>query len=166
MWVSNALSGFSTSSVMQCYLVLHTMFKKYIRLLPKLFTRPIVKICLMLVHYSIAFIKFHIDIPGYRWAEGFIGWGQPCRMRHVTSGRYLAVTEDNNVVTFHRSVATEDATAFLLRQSKVRRRNKESRHEKLQHYISEKRRSVIFLTGLMYCLIPHYIQMSRSLVCS
>ena len=40
-------------------------------------------------------------------------------MRHVTSGRYLACTEDNNVVTFHRTVATEEATAFLLRQSKV-----------------------------------------------
>ena len=54
-----------------------------------------------------------------RWAEGFLGWGLACRMRHVTSGRYLAVTEDNEVVTFHRSVATEEATAFLLRQSKV-----------------------------------------------
>jgi hypothetical protein len=26
----------------------------------------------------------------YRWAGGFMGWGQQCRLRHVTSGRYLA----------------------------------------------------------------------------
>ena len=48
-----------------------------------------------------------------------MGWGQPCRLCHVTSGRYLAATADNQVVTFHRSAATEDATAFLVRQSKV-----------------------------------------------
>jgi len=48
-----------------------------------------------------------------------MGWGQPCRLCHVTSGRYLAGTADNQVVTFHRSAATEDATAFLVRQSKV-----------------------------------------------
>jgi len=53
-----------------------------------------------------------------KWAEGFMGWGQPCRMCHVTSGRYLAATPDNQVVTLHRSAATEDATAFLIRQSK------------------------------------------------
>jgi len=48
-----------------------------------------------------------------------MGWGHPCRMRHVTSGRYLAATADGQVVTFHRSAATEDATAFIVRQSKV-----------------------------------------------
>ena len=49
-----------------------------------------------------------------------MGWGQVCRLRHVTSGRYLAVSEDNQVATFHRSVATEEVTAFILRQSKVK----------------------------------------------
>jgi MIR domain len=57
-----------------------------------------------------------------RWAEGFMGWGQPCRLRHVTSGRYLAATADGQVVTYHRSAATEDATAFIVRQSKVGQR--------------------------------------------
>ena len=54
-----------------------------------------------------------------RWAEGFIAWGLCCRLRHITSGRYLAVTNDNQVVTYHRSQATEDASSFILRQSKV-----------------------------------------------
>lgn len=48
-----------------------------------------------------------------------MGWGQACRLRHVTSGRYLAATGDNQVVTFHRNAAAEDATAFIVRQSKV-----------------------------------------------
>jgi len=48
-----------------------------------------------------------------------MGWGLPCRLRHVTSGRYLAAAGDNQVVTFHRNAATEDATAFIVRQSKV-----------------------------------------------
>ena len=56
----------------------------------------------------------------FRWAEGFINWGLCCRLRHITSGRYLAVTDDNQVVTFHRSQATVDASSFILRQSKVR----------------------------------------------
>ena len=50
-----------------------------------------------------------------------MGWGQVCRIRHVTSGRYLAVTPDNQVVTLHRNKADEESTAFCLRQSKVRR---------------------------------------------
>jgi len=49
-----------------------------------------------------------------------MGWGHSCRLRHVTSGRYLAATADNQVVTFHRGAATEEATAFVVRESKVR----------------------------------------------
>jgi len=49
-----------------------------------------------------------------------MGWGHSCRLRHVTSGRYLAATADNQVVTYHRSAATEEATAFVVRESKVR----------------------------------------------
>jgi len=48
-----------------------------------------------------------------------MGWGNSSRLRHVTSGRYLAATADNQVVTFHRNAATEEATAFVVRESKV-----------------------------------------------
>lgn len=54
-----------------------------------------------------------------KWAESFMSWGVGCRLRHITSGRYLSVTEDNQVVTVHRNAAFQDDTAFLLRQSKV-----------------------------------------------
>ncbi len=56
----------------------------------------------------------------FRWAEGFVGWGHPVRCRHVTSGRFLAVNDEGAVCTYHRAVATQDSTAFLLRQSKVK----------------------------------------------
>ena len=49
-----------------------------------------------------------------------MGWGQPSRLRHITSGRYMGVSEDNQIVTYHRTVATEECTAFLVRQSKVK----------------------------------------------
>jgi hypothetical protein len=40
-------------------------------------------------------------------------------VRHVTSGRYLAVTNDNQMVTVHRQKAEEKAVAFFLFTSKV-----------------------------------------------
>ncbi|KAI0239122.1 Ryanodine receptor [Lamellibrachia satsuma] len=64
-----------------------------------------------------------------KWAEGFMGWGQLFRLRHITSGRYLAITEDHQLVTFHRSVATEDSSAFVLRQSKDDRKFSEVRED-------------------------------------
>jgi len=48
-----------------------------------------------------------------------MGWGQPVRIRHVTSGRYLGVTHDHNVVTIHRGKADENTTSFYLRMTKV-----------------------------------------------
>jgi len=49
-----------------------------------------------------------------------MGYGQEVRIRHVTSGRYLAVTHDNGVVTVHRNKADENTSVFYLRQTKVR----------------------------------------------
>ncbi|XP_050406916.2 ryanodine receptor [Patella vulgata] len=63
-----------------------------------------------------------------KWAGGFMGWGQQCRIRHVTSGRYLAVTTgDHHVVTVHRAKADEVSTAFLLLQSKDDKKQPEVR---------------------------------------
>lgn len=53
-----------------------------------------------------------------KWAGGFMGWGQQCRIRHVTSGRYLSVTSDNQVVPVHRHHADEKSTVFCLVQTK------------------------------------------------
>lgn len=48
-----------------------------------------------------------------------MGWGQQCRIRHVTSGRYLSAMPDNTVMTVHRQKADEASTAFTLLMSKV-----------------------------------------------
>lgn len=48
-----------------------------------------------------------------------MGYGQEVRIRHVTSGRYLAITHDNGVVTVHRNKADEQTSVFYLRQTKV-----------------------------------------------
>lgn len=52
-----------------------------------------------------------------------MGWGQQVRIRHVTSGRYLGVTHDNNVITIHRNKADEDTCSFYLRMTKVHSKN-------------------------------------------
>ncbi|XP_064602338.1 ryanodine receptor 2-like [Liolophura sinensis] len=68
----------------------------------------------------------HIRI---KWAGGFIGWGHQCRIRHVTSGRYLGVVNENQVVTVHRNRADEASTAFYLRQSKDDKKQSEGRED-------------------------------------
>ena len=60
-----------------------------------------------------------------------MGWGHSCRLRHVTSGRYLAATADNQVVTFHPDAATEEATAFVVKESKVHELNNNKKYFRL-----------------------------------
>ncbi|XP_048259812.1 ryanodine receptor-like isoform X9 [Haliotis rufescens] len=64
-----------------------------------------------------------------KWAGGFMGWGQQCRILHVTSGRYLAAVKDNQVHTVHRSSASEESTAFFVRQSKDDKKMSEGRED-------------------------------------
>lgn len=54
-----------------------------------------------------------------KWYGGFMGYGKPVRIRHVTSGRYLGVTADKRLVTLYRLESNTDSTIFLLRDSKV-----------------------------------------------
>ncbi|XP_053408017.1 ryanodine receptor-like isoform X6 [Mercenaria mercenaria] len=61
---------------------------------------------------------WRLEFNKTKWAGGFMGWGQQVRIRHVTSGRYLGVTHDNNVITVHRNKADEDTCSFYLRMTK------------------------------------------------
>ena len=54
-----------------------------------------------------------------KWSGGFLSWSSTCRLRHVTSGRYLAL-KGNDLVVVHRTEASEEACAFVLLQTKVR----------------------------------------------
>jgi ryanodine receptor 2 len=54
-----------------------------------------------------------------RWYGGFMGWNNYIRLRHITSGRYLAVV-NGEITVLHREKATSEAITFILTQSKVR----------------------------------------------
>lgn len=47
-------------------------------------------------------------------------WGQSFRLRHLTTGHYLALTEDQGLVIQDRERSDTASTAFCFRVSKVR----------------------------------------------
>ncbi|XP_009475014.1 PREDICTED: ryanodine receptor 1-like [Nipponia nippon] len=52
------------------------------------------------------------------WSGSHLKWGQPFRLRHVTTGRYLALTEDKGLAVVEVPPATPRASAFCFRASK------------------------------------------------
>ncbi|XP_036928489.1 ryanodine receptor 3-like isoform X3 [Acanthopagrus latus] len=52
------------------------------------------------------------------WSGSHIRWGQPFRLRHLTTGHYLALTEDRGLVLQDRERSDTVATAFCFRASK------------------------------------------------
>lgn len=54
------------------------------------------------------------------WSGSHIRWGQPFRLRHLTTGHYLALTEDRGLVLQDRERSDTSATAFCFRASKAR----------------------------------------------
>ncbi|XP_050990012.1 ryanodine receptor 3 isoform X2 [Labeo rohita] len=52
------------------------------------------------------------------WCGSHIRWGQPFRLRHLTTGHYLALTEDRGVVLQDRERSDTTSTAFCFRASK------------------------------------------------
>ncbi|XP_068608169.1 ryanodine receptor 3-like [Brachionichthys hirsutus] len=52
------------------------------------------------------------------WSGSHIRWGQSFRLRHLTTGHYLALTEDRGLVLQDRERSNTIATAFCFRASK------------------------------------------------
>uniref|UniRef100_A0A8C7FDW2 Ryanodine receptor 3 n=1 Tax=Oncorhynchus kisutch TaxID=8019 RepID=A0A8C7FDW2_ONCKI len=52
------------------------------------------------------------------WSGSHIRWGQPFRLRHLTTGHYLALTEERGVVLQDREKSDTSSTAFCFRASK------------------------------------------------
>ncbi|KAG7269120.1 hypothetical protein CRUP_013384 [Coryphaenoides rupestris] len=52
------------------------------------------------------------------WSGSHIRWGQPFRLRHLTRGHYLALTDDRGLVLQDREKADTTSTAFCFRSSK------------------------------------------------
>ncbi|KAK7820066.1 hypothetical protein U0070_022598 [Myodes glareolus] len=52
------------------------------------------------------------------WSGSHIRWGQPFRLRHVTTGKYLSLMEDKNLLLMDKEKADVKSTAFAFRSSK------------------------------------------------
>lgn len=53
------------------------------------------------------------------WSGSHIRWGQAFRLRHLSTGHYLGLTEDRGLVLQDREKSDTTATAFCFRPSKV-----------------------------------------------
>uniref|UniRef100_A0A3Q3WQW7 Uncharacterized protein n=2 Tax=Mola mola TaxID=94237 RepID=A0A3Q3WQW7_MOLML len=53
------------------------------------------------------------------WSSSHIRWGQSFRLRHLSTGHYLGLTEDRGLVLQDREKSDTTATAFCFRPSKV-----------------------------------------------
>lgn len=79
-----------------------------------------------LTHVLVSSCFSHGDVVGsssgflVRWSGSHIRWGQPFRLRHVTTGKYLSLMEDKNLLLMDKEKADVKSTAFAFRSSKVR----------------------------------------------
>ncbi|KAJ7424709.1 hypothetical protein BTVI_05383 [Pitangus sulphuratus] len=60
------------------------------------------------------------------WSGSNIRWGQPFRLRHITTGKYLALNEDEGVVILDREKSDTTSTAFCFRASKELKEKQDS----------------------------------------
>ncbi|XP_043283357.1 ryanodine receptor isoform X10 [Venturia canescens] len=61
---------------------------------------------------------WRLELARTKWAGGFINWLHPMRIRHLTTGRYLGVKENNELHLVDRNEATTEISTFWLRQEK------------------------------------------------
>lgn len=55
----------------------------------------------------------------FSWSGSNVRWGQPFRLRHITTGKYLALSEDEGLAMLDREKSDTTSTAFCFRISKV-----------------------------------------------
>ncbi|XP_054615531.1 ryanodine receptor 2 isoform X15 [Dunckerocampus dactyliophorus] len=76
------------------------------------------------VHYEGGAVSSHarslwrLETRRVLWSGSHIRWGQPFRLRHVTSGKYLSLTEDKTLLLMEKEKADVKSTAFCFRSSK------------------------------------------------
>ncbi|XP_055857539.1 ryanodine receptor isoform X6 [Episyrphus balteatus] len=61
---------------------------------------------------------WRLELARTKWTGGFINWLHPMRIRHITTGRYLGVNENNELNLVKKEDATIASTTFCLRQEK------------------------------------------------
>ncbi|XP_017464405.1 PREDICTED: ryanodine receptor [Rhagoletis zephyria] len=61
---------------------------------------------------------WRLELARTKWTGGFINWYHPMRIRHITTGRYLGVNENNELILLKKEEASIASTTFCLRQEK------------------------------------------------
>ncbi|XP_074091124.1 ryanodine receptor 3 isoform X9 [Macrotis lagotis] len=64
------------------------------------------------------------------WSGSNIRWGQAFRLRHITTGHYLALTEDQGLILQDRGKSDTKSTAFCFRASKEIKEKLDSSHKR------------------------------------
>ncbi|KYO28310.1 ryanodine receptor 3 isoform A [Alligator mississippiensis] len=64
------------------------------------------------------------------WSGSNIRWGQPFRLRHITTGEYLALSEEEGLVMLDREKSDTTSTAFCFRASKELKEKQDSSHKR------------------------------------
>uniref|UniRef100_A0A087YKM4 Ryanodine receptor 2 n=1 Tax=Poecilia formosa TaxID=48698 RepID=A0A087YKM4_POEFO len=78
------------------------------------------------MHYEIGSVSGHgrslwrLEILHVAWSGRHTCWGEPFRLCHVTTGRYLCLTEENGLHLVDRDKANINTTSFCFRSSKVK----------------------------------------------
>ncbi|KAM4729154.1 ryanodine receptor 2-like [Anableps anableps] len=76
------------------------------------------------MHYEIGSVSGHarslwrLEILRVAWSGRHTCWGEPFRLCHVTTGRYLGLTEEKGLHLIDRDKADINATSFCFRSSK------------------------------------------------
>uniref|UniRef100_A0A8D0AH85 Ryanodine receptor 2 n=1 Tax=Sander lucioperca TaxID=283035 RepID=A0A8D0AH85_SANLU len=76
------------------------------------------------VHYEGGAVSSHarslwrLETLRVVWSGSHIRWGQPFRLRHVTTGKYLSLIEDKSLLLMDKEHADVKSTAFCFRSSK------------------------------------------------
>ncbi|XP_045927387.1 ryanodine receptor 2 [Micropterus dolomieu] len=77
-----------------------------------------------IMHYEIGSVSSHarslwrLEILRVVWSGRHTCWGQPFRLCHMTSGRYLGLTEEKGLYLVDRDKADINTTSFCFRSSK------------------------------------------------
>ncbi|XP_041105563.1 ryanodine receptor 2-like [Polyodon spathula] len=76
------------------------------------------------VHYEGGAVSIHarslwrLETLRVAWGGSHIRWGQPFRLRHVTTGKYLSLLDDKSLLLMDKEKADVKSTAFCYRSSK------------------------------------------------
>ncbi|XP_014118778.1 PREDICTED: ryanodine receptor 2 [Pseudopodoces humilis] len=76
------------------------------------------------VHYEGGAVSLHarslwrLETLRVAWSGSHIRWGQPFRLRHITTGKYLSLLDDKSLLLTDKEKADVKSTAFCFRSSK------------------------------------------------